>query len=64
MQPELLEKCGQPSGHEEVPGGHLPHTQCGGAAAGSVGQHVRPQQLQAREASQEAGPIRGKILQL
>ena len=50
MQPELLKECWQSPGHEKVPGGHIPDPQCGGPAPSSVGQHVRPQQLQAREA--------------
>ena len=48
----------------ECVGGDLTEPQRGGELAGHLGQHVRAQQLQAREASKAVGPDGRKILQL
>ena len=54
VQPELPEECGQPAGHAALPGGGGHNLQPGrGARARPLREHVRPQQLQARQEGQE-----------
>ena len=54
----------QPLPNAECEGGDLTEPQRGGELAGHLGQHVRAQQLQTREASKAVGPDGRKILQL
>ena len=58
MQPELLEERGQSARHAPLPSGHRPADQRRRAATRHLREHVRAQQLQARQTHSTRGRLR------